>query len=47
MFFYRSTKFVMRHAVAIGVAIVALLLTLGARSVTSCAAILPSARPPT
>jgi RND superfamily putative drug exporter len=30
MFFYRSTKFVMRHAVAIGVAIIALLLTLGA-----------------
>src|SRR6476619_3337225 len=30
MFFYRSTKFVMRHAIAIGVAIIALLLILGA-----------------
>lgn len=30
MFFYRSTKFVMRHALAIGLAIVALLLLLGA-----------------
>jgi RND superfamily putative drug exporter len=30
MFFYRSTKFVMRHALAIGVAIMALLLILGA-----------------
>ena len=30
MFFYRSTKFVVRHAIAIGVAIIALLLMLGA-----------------
>ena len=30
MFFYRSTKFVMRHAIAIGLAIIALLLILGA-----------------
>jgi len=30
MFFYRSTKFVMQHAIAIGVAIIALLLILGA-----------------
>jgi RND superfamily putative drug exporter len=30
MFFYRSTKFVMRHAVAVGLAIIALLLILGA-----------------
>src|SRR6201999_1795575 len=30
MFFYRSTQFVIRHAVAIGVAIIALLLILGA-----------------
>jgi RND superfamily putative drug exporter len=30
IFFYRSTKFVMRHAIAIGLAIIALLLTLGA-----------------
>ena len=30
MFFYRSTKFVMRHAVAIGLGIIALLLILGA-----------------
>ncbi|HET7074460.1 MAG TPA: MMPL family transporter, partial [Mycobacterium sp.] len=29
-FFYRSTKFVMRHAIAIGLAIIALLLILGA-----------------
>jgi putative drug exporter of the RND superfamily len=30
MFFYRSTKFVVRHAIPIGVAIIALLLILGA-----------------
>jgi putative drug exporter of the RND superfamily len=30
MFFYRSTKFMMRHAIAIGLAIIALLLLLGA-----------------
>jgi RND superfamily putative drug exporter len=30
MFFYRSTKFVMRHAIVIGLAIIALLLILGA-----------------
>ena len=30
MFFYRSTKFVMRHAIAIGLTIIALLLILGA-----------------
>jgi RND superfamily putative drug exporter len=30
IFFYRSTKFVVRHAIAIGVAIIALLLMLGA-----------------
>jgi RND superfamily putative drug exporter len=30
LFFYRSTKFVMRHAVAIGIAVTALLLLLGA-----------------
>ena len=30
IFFYRSTKFVMRHAIAIGLAIIALLLILGA-----------------
>src|SRR4029077_13884111 len=30
MFFYRSTKFVMRHAIAIGLSIIGLLLILGA-----------------
>jgi RND superfamily putative drug exporter len=30
MFFYRSTRFVMRHAIAVGLAIIALLLILGA-----------------